>query len=133
MLSLGDHLGRPIRHLSGGTRRKLEILRALLHRPRVLFLDEPTSGLDPQSRRSLWRHLGLVRARQGMTVFLTTHYLEEAEDADLVCVMAGGRIIGQGRPDELKRRYGGPVLARPRQAEPTLEDTYLQLLARGDR
>jgi ABC-2 type transport system ATP-binding protein len=133
MLGVGDHLGRPVRRLSGGTRRKLEILRALLHQPRVLFLDEPTAGLDPETRRSLWDHLGTVRAEQGTTVVLTTHYLEEAEDADQVCVMARGKVVELGSPSELKRRQTGPRAARLPVAEPTLEDTYLHLLAGAER
>jgi ABC-2 type transport system ATP-binding protein len=131
MLGVGDHLGKPIRHLSGGTRRKFEILRALLHHPSVLFLDEPTAGLDPESRRSLWSYLGEVRERHGTTVFLTTHYLQEAEGADQVCVLARGRIVDEGSPADLKRRNTTGLTSRP--SEPTLEDTYLQLLARADR
>ena len=110
-------LGRPVRSLSGGTRRKLEIVRALLHQPRVLFLDEPTTGLDPQSRRSLWSHLRQPRARYGTTIVLTTHYLEEAETADAVCVMADGRILERGTPAEIKARH----------ASPTLEEAYLTM------
>ena len=132
LLGVEDHLGRPIRRLSGGTRRKLEILRALLHQPRVLFLDEPTAGLDPETRRSLWDHLGLVRSQQRTTVVLTTHYLEEAEDADRVCVMARGRVVELGTPSELKRRHTGPGTTRLPGAEPTLEDTYLRVLAGTD-
>lgn len=104
LLGLSDVLGRPARALSGGMRRKLEIVRALMHRPRVLFLDEPTTGLDPESRRSLWDYLQEVRARYATTIFLTTHYLEEAEGADAVCVIAGGRIIERGTPGEVRAR-----------------------------
>ena len=118
LLGLDGSLGMPVRSLSGGTRRKLEIVRALLHQPRVLFLDEPTAGLDPGSRRSLWEHLRQARTRAGTTVVLTTHYLEEAEAADAVCVLARGRIIERGTPADLKSRYHGA----------TLEDAYLQLL-----
>jgi ABC-2 type transport system ATP-binding protein len=118
VLGVGDLLGRRARDLSGGTRRKLEIVRALMHRPRVLFLDEPTTGLDPESRRSLWAYLRGVRDQAGTTVFLTTHYLEEAEDAETVCVLAVGRIIEFGSPGEIKARASAA----------TLEDTYLRLL-----
>jgi ABC-2 type transport system ATP-binding protein len=110
LLGIADVLGRPARVLSGGMRRKLEILRALLHRPRVLFLDEPTAGLDPESRRDLWSYLNQVRNRYGTTVFLTTHYLEEAESADAVCVLAGGRIVEHGTPAQLKSRHTRPEL-----------------------
>jgi ABC-2 type transport system ATP-binding protein len=123
VLGMEDLLGRPVRSLSGGQQRRLEIVRALMHRPTVLFLDEPTAGLDPQSRRSLWDHLSQVRARTGTTILLTTHYLEEAETADAVCVLAHGRIIDRGTPPELKRRHGGQ----------SLEDAYLALLSEDEQ
>jgi ABC-2 type transport system ATP-binding protein len=118
VLGVGDLLGRRAGDLSGGSRRKLEIVRALMHRPRVLFLDEPTTGLDPVSRRSLWSYLRDVRDRTPTTVFLTTHYLEEAEDAETVCVLSLGRIIEYGSPAEIKARASAA----------TLEDTYLRLI-----
>jgi len=105
VLGIGAVLGRRARVLSGGMRRKLEIVRALLHRPRVLFLDEPTTGLDPESRRSLWNYLQQIRDAYGTTIFLTTHYLQEAEAADSVCVLCAGRIIERGSPAEVKARY----------------------------
>ena len=120
VLNLADILGQRARALSGGLRRRLEIVRALMHRPPVLFLDEPTAGLDPESRRSLWAYLQQAQAAFGTTVFLTTHYLAEAEAADAVCVLAGGRIIERGSPAEVKAR----------QLSPTLEDAYLQLIDR---
>jgi ABC-2 type transport system ATP-binding protein len=105
VLGLSDVLSRRAGSLSGGMRRKLELIRALMHRPRVLFLDEPTAGLDPESRRSLWAHLRQTRSRYGATVFLTTHYLEEAETADTVCVLLGGRVVEFGRPADVKQRH----------------------------
>ena len=108
VMDISGSLGRRARTLSGGQRRRLEIVRALMHRPRVLFLDEPTAGLDPASRRDLWAYLRQERARAGTTVFLTTHYLEEAEAADSVCVLAGGKIIERGRPAEVKERQLQP-------------------------
>lgn len=102
LLDLGADLKKPVKKFSGGMRRKLEIVRSLLHRPRVLFLDEPTSGLDPVSRRSLWEYLARVRAESGATIFLTTHYLEEAEDADAICIINKGRIVAFGTPDAVK-------------------------------
>jgi ABC-2 type transport system ATP-binding protein len=123
VLGITGALRRPARALSGGTRRKLEIVRALMHRPRVLFLDEPTAGLDPESRRSLWAHLRQTRARHGTTVVFTTHYLEEAERADAVCIMQHGRIVERGTPEDVKARQ-----TRPGLAQPTLEDAYLMLL-----
>ena len=110
VLDLSGSLGRRARTLSGGQRRRLEIVRALMHRPRVLFLDEPTAGLDPASRRGLWAYLRQERARSGVTVILTTHYLEEAEAADSVCVLAGGTIIERGSPAEVKERQLSPQL-----------------------
>jgi ABC-2 type transport system ATP-binding protein len=87
---------------SGGMKRKLEIVRGLIHEPRVLFLDEPTTGLDPASRRDLWAYLAEVRTRRGTTIFLTTHYLEEAEQADTICILARGRVAAFGTPNRLK-------------------------------
>ncbi|MGE5136390.1 MAG: ABC transporter ATP-binding protein [Gemmatimonadota bacterium] len=118
ILGVTGALGMPARSLSGGMRRKLEIVRALLHRPRVLCLDEPTTGLDPESRRDLWAYLDAEQARQGTTIVLTTHYLAEAEAAGAVAVMAGGRIIERGSPAGIRARHGAP----------TLEDAYLTLV-----
>lgn len=123
VLGMADLLGQPVRSLSGGQRRRLEIVRALMHQPRVLFLDEPTAGLDPQSRRSLWAHLTRARARLGTTILLTTHYLEEAETADAACVLAHGRIVDRGSPEELKHRHGAQ----------SLEDAYLALLSQEEQ
>jgi ABC-2 type transport system ATP-binding protein len=102
VLGLGGQLFQPIKTFSGGMMRKLEIIRSLVHRPRVLFLDEPTLGLDPASRRSLWQYIRQVRAESGTTIFLTTHYLEEAEGADRVCVINRGKIVALGTPAELR-------------------------------
>ena len=120
ILGVADLLGKPVRLMSGGQRRRLEIVRALLHRPAVLFLDEPSAGLDPESRRSLWAHLNRLRAQTGTTILLTTHYLEEAEAADLACVIVAGRIVDRGSPADLRRRH------RAR----SLEDAYLSLVGR---
>jgi len=103
VVGLDGDIDKPLRSFSGGMKRKLEIIRSLMHRPRVLFLDEPTSGLDPVSRRGLWEYLREVRNADGTTVFLTTHYLDEAEDADRVCVIDHGRIAVIGTVDEMKR------------------------------
>jgi ABC-2 type transport system ATP-binding protein len=104
LLGLEGEISKPVRKFSGGMRRKLEIMRSLLHRPRVLFLDEPTAGLDPVSRRSLWEYLRQVRRESGTTVFLTTHYLDEAEEADSICIINHGRIVAQGSPQQVKSR-----------------------------
>jgi ABC-2 type transport system ATP-binding protein len=102
LLGMERAIFQPVRTLSGGMRRKLEIVRSLLHRPKVLFLDEPTAGLDPPSRRTLWEHLTTVRRESATTIFLTTHYLEEAEQADRILVIDHGRVVAQGSPDSLK-------------------------------
>src|SRR5262249_41785591 len=103
IVGIEKELFKPLRTYSGGMKRKLEIIRSLMHRPGILFLDEPTSGLDPVSRSGLWDYLREVRNEDGTTVFLTTHYLEEAEDADRVCVVDHGRIAKIGSPAQMKR------------------------------
>ncbi len=102
VLGIREDLFRSVKKYSGGMKRKLEILRSLLHQPRVLFLDEPTTGLDPYSRRSLWDYLSQVRKEHGTTIFLTTHYLEEAEQADSICIMNKGKIVARGTPAHIK-------------------------------
>jgi ABC-2 type transport system ATP-binding protein len=102
LLGLENEMGKPVKKFSGGMRRKLEIIRSLLHEPDVLFLDEPTSGLDPLSRRTLWEYLSQVRRERGTTIFLTTHYLDEAEDADQVCIINLGKIVAHGSPNQIK-------------------------------
>ncbi|HET9613839.1 MAG TPA: ABC transporter ATP-binding protein [Candidatus Limnocylindrales bacterium] len=101
LLGLGRDIFRPVKTYSGGMLRKLEIVRSLVHRPAVLFLDEPTTGLDAPSRRALWSYLRDVRAANGTTIVLTSHYLEEAEQADRICVVDAGRIIAAGSPADL--------------------------------
>ena len=103
LLGIARDIHKPVRTFSGGMRRKLEIMRSLLHDPKVLFLDEPTAGLDVPSRRTLWEHLAEVRRTSGTTIFLTTHYLEEAEEADRICIIDKGRVVSFGTPNEIKR------------------------------
>lgn len=91
--------------LSGGQRRRVDIIRALLHRPRILFLDEPTTGLDPKSRRIVWDYIDFLRKERGMTIFLTTHYMEETKDADHVVILDQGKIIADGTPVSLKNEF----------------------------
>lgn len=105
LLNFPDLLTRPVGKLSGGQRRRIDIARALLHRPSVLILDEPTTGLDPQTRKLMWQVLDEMRKQEGLTVFLTTHYMEEAAEADDVVILEKGRIAAQGTPLELKNRY----------------------------
>jgi len=102
ILGIEQDIFKAVKTFSGGMRRKLEIVRSLMHRPQVLFLDEPTAGLDPQSRRALWEYLTEVRRTSGTTIFLTTHYLEEAEEADRVCILDRGRIAADGTPRSVK-------------------------------
>jgi ABC-2 type transport system ATP-binding protein len=102
---------RLVKTLSGGQRRRLEIALGLVHRPPLVFMDEPTTGLDPQSRSNLWEHIGRLRSQSGTTIFLTTHYLEEADIlCDRVLIIDHGEIVAEGTPDELKRRISGDVL-----------------------
>ncbi len=101
LLGLGGDVFRPVRTYSGGMLRKLEIVRSLVHRPAVLFLDEPTTGLDAPSRRALWSYLRDVRAANETTIVLTSHYLEEAEQADRICVIDAGRVVATGSPADL--------------------------------
>jgi ABC-2 type transport system ATP-binding protein len=102
ILDIHDDIFKPIKTFSGGMKRKLEIIRSLIHEPRVLFLDEPTVGLDPTSRRNLWAYIQRVRREGGTTVFLTTHYLDEAENADTICIINQGQIVSFGTPDDVK-------------------------------
>lgn len=107
LLELKDLWKRTVGKLSGGQRRRIDIARALLHRPRLLILDEPTTGLDPQTRNILWKVIGDLRKNEHMTVFLTTHYMEEAADADYVVILDSGKISAEGTPLMLKNTYTG--------------------------
>ncbi len=110
LLELDALLDRPLSKLSGGQRRRIDIARALIHKPRVLILDEPTTGLDPQTRKLLWEVITTLRKKDNMTVFLTTHYMEETVDADYVVIIDGGKIVAEGTPLELKNRYTGDYI-----------------------
>lgn len=105
LLEFEDLLHRSVGKLSGGQRRRIDIARALLHKPRILILDEPTTGLDPQTRSLLWHVIAELRTRAQMTVFLTTHYMEEAADADYVVILDSGKIVAEGSPHALKTAY----------------------------
>ena len=102
IVGLKDDLFKKLKIFSGGMKRKLEIIRGLMHNPQILFLDEPTQGLDPESRHSLWEYINKIRLEQNITIFLTTHYLEEAECADRICIMNKGKILMMGTPEEIK-------------------------------
>lgn len=110
LLEFEDLLKRAVGKLSGGQRRRIDIARALLHRPKILILDEPTTGLDPQTRSTLWRVIGDLRRNENMTVFLTTHYMEEAADADYVVILDKGQIAAEGTPLTLKNTYTGDFI-----------------------
>ncbi len=105
MLDLSDIMRRPLGKLSGGQRRRIDIARALIHKPEILILDEPTTGLDPQTRKMIWSVIDGLRRDEHMTVFLTTHYMEEAAEADYVVIIDGGEIAAEGTPLELKNKY----------------------------
>lgn len=103
-------LNRRLDRLSGGQRRRIDVARALLHKPKLLILDEPTTGLDPQTRKKLWSFISELRRSEKMTVFLTTHYMEEAAEADYVVIIDGGKIAAEGTPLELKNAYTGDFI-----------------------
>ena len=109
-LDFKDLLNRSVGKLSGGQRRRIDVARALLHKPEILILDEPTTGLDPQTRVTLWRAIENLRKTENMTVFLTTHYMEEAADADYVVILDSGKISACGTPIELKNKYTGDFI-----------------------
>lgn len=106
-LEFTDILKRAVCKLSGGQRRRIDVARALLHSPKILILDEPTTGLDPYTRRLMWEVINEFRKELGMTVFLTTHYMEETTDADYVVILDAGKIVARGTPIELKNAYTG--------------------------
>lgn len=109
-LAFKDFLNRPIGKLSGGQRRRVDVARALIHDPEILILDEPTTGLDPQTRNALWNFISDLRTKNGTTVFLTTHYMEEAADADYVIILNKGKIAAEGTPLQLKNAYTGDFI-----------------------
>ena len=110
ILEFSDLLNRNVGRLSGGQRRRIDIARALIHRPKILILDEPTTGLDPQTRKLIWNVISSLRKSEGMTVLLTTHYMEEAAEADYVVIIDNGRLAAEGTPLELKNAYSGDFL-----------------------
>ena len=105
-----SYINMPVGKLSGGQRRKIDIVRALLHQPKILILDEPTTGLDPQTRTTIWSVVKKLRKEKNITVLLTTHYMEEATDADFVVIIDGGKIVAEGSPHDLKNEYSGDFI-----------------------
>jgi ABC-2 type transport system ATP-binding protein len=126
IVGIGDQLFKPVKKMSGGQQRKFEIIRSLIHTPKILFLDEPTTGLDAVSRRGVWDYLNNMRSENGTTVFLTTHYIDEAEGADTVCIINNGKIAACCSPAELKTTLSYDPT--PRVCLPTLEDAYIEYL-----
>lgn len=110
LLGFEDLLKRPVGKLSGGQRRRIDIARALLHKPKILILDEPTTGLDPQTRKTIWNIIDRLRSQENLTVFLTTHYMEEAAEADYVVIIDSGKIAAKGTPLQLKNTYTGDFI-----------------------
>ena len=130
LLNLSELLRRPLGKLSGGQRRRIDIARALLHQPKILVLDEPTTGLDPQTRKSVWSVIERLRKEKGVTVFLTTHYMEEAAEADYIVVLDEGKICAEGTPLSLKNAYAKDYVVLYRVEENAvkqLEAPYLPL------
>lgn len=110
LLDFGNLLKRTVGKLSGGQRRRIDVARALLHKPKILVLDEPTTGLDPQTRQTLWSVIDDLRKKENLTVFLTTHYMEEAAEADYVVILDAGKIVAEGTPLTLKNTYTGDYI-----------------------
>ncbi len=126
-VSIADILGRRYGKLSGGQRRRVDMARGLLHRPKILFLDEPTTGLDPQTRAKVWHTVSRLQKKTGMTVFMTTHYMEEAAGADDVAIIDKGRIAAHGTPEELRLKYSSDYL----RIQPKNSDVLIELLTRS--
>lgn len=126
MLDLSSFYDKPIAKLSGGQKRRVDIARAMVHNPKLLILDEPTTGLDPQTRVSVWNLINMLREKTGMTVFLTTHYMEEAEKATYIVVMNKGSIIAEGTPNELKNTYSSDYLILHSRREKKTDDLLIQ-------
>lgn len=110
LLHFSEFINRPVGKLSGGQKRKIDVARALIHNPKLLILDEPTTGLDPMTRKTLWEVIYSLQKNTGMTVFLTTHYMEEAAEADYVVIIDHGKIAAEGTPLELKNKYTGDFI-----------------------
>ena len=111
LLDLKDILKRPLNKLSGGQRRRIDIARALIHKPEILILDEPTTGLDPQTRKMIWKVINHMRIEEGLTVFLTTHYMEEASESDYVVILNKGVVAAEGTPHDLKTKYSSDFIS----------------------
>ena len=110
IFELNEIKNQKVKTLSGGQRRRVDIARAIIHNPEFLILDEPTTGLDPNTRKKIWNIIRDLREKNGMTVFLTTHYMEEAADADFIAIIEKGKIIAEGTPLDLKNKYAKDII-----------------------
>ncbi|PWM44713.1 MAG: ABC transporter [Clostridiales bacterium] len=142
LLDLNDLLKRPVDKLSGGQRRRIDVARALFHSPKILILDEPTTGLDPQSRIMVWTVVEKLRKTDGLTVFMTTHYMEEAAEADYVVILENGKIAANGTPNDLKNEFTGDFIKlygvdkcelEKREILYTEENGYLQIFVKNTK
>jgi len=133
---LGEFLHRPYEKLSGGQRRRADIARALINTPKVLFLDEPTTGLDSQTRKDIWATIRKLQKEEGVTVFLTTHYMEEAEQSDYITIIGHGEILAKGTPLELKMKYCHDLLKivpkNPDLFKQTLIEKQIDFASKGE-
>ena len=133
---LGEFLHRPYEKLSGGQRRRADIARALINTPQILFLDEPTTGLDSQTRKDIWATIRTLQKEKGVTVFLTTHYMEEAEQSDYITIMGHGEILARGTPLELKQKYCHDLLKlvpkNPDEFKQTLTNSEIDFTQNGE-
>lgn len=132
LLEMSDILKRPYGKLSGGQKRKADIARAIIHKPRILILDEPTTGLDPQTRKKVWEVISYLRNTEELTVLLTTHYMEEAADADRVVIIDKGKIVAEGTPIELKNRFTGDFITIYGKSETEISELGLPFYAVPD-
>lgn len=133
LLEFKDFIDRPLSKLSGGQKRKIDVARALIHDPEILILDEPTTGLDPQTRTLMWDIIEQLRKERGMTVFLTTHYMEEAAEADYVVIIDSGKIAAEGTPIDLKNKYASDYIYLYGVSEEEVKSLGLPYEKMGDR
>lgn len=137
LVGIEAYAKRPYGKLSGGQRRRCDIARALIHTPKILFLDEPTTGLDPQTRKIVWETIQKLQEENKMTIFLTTHYMEEAAEADYVIVVDAGEIAAQGTPSDLREKYSGDKLKlfckNDEKVKSVLEEKNIEYLTISDQ
>lgn len=132
ILDFKDYIKKPLEKLSGGQKRRIDIARALFHHPKILILDEPTTGLDPMTRKLIWEVIDSLRKKEQLTVFLTTHYMEEASEADYVTIIDEGKIIAEGTPLDLKNKYVGDYVLLYNVKEEDVKKLNLKYMAIRD-